>query len=419
MFILYNILLTLLAPIWVPWMLLRARSRREQPNWKERQGEFEIEPISGVRRVWVHAVSVGEVIAATPILRELKGLLPTHEIVLSVTTSSGHQTARERAVGLYDHLVYFPIDVARFQLAAMSRVRPDAVAIMETELWLNFLWAAKAVGAQTLLVNGRISDRSFPRARRIAYFYRRLTAFLDQALMQSKRDAERIEALGAKNVRVLGNCKFDEAADIDADPEAVRADLGIPHGALVIVVGSTRGEEEERFVLDALAALDREGVVIVHAPRHLERAAALAEAASERLGAAARRSAGQTGPYLVLDTYGELGRVYSAADVVIVGGGFANHGGQNLLQPLALGKPVLFGPHMQNFADAAREAQACGAGIVCVTPEELAEAMADLLGDRSRREEMGRAAAEMIARHLGASRRYAEAIAEACGKGNR
>src|SRR3954467_7180868 len=122
MFVLYNILISLLAPLWAPWMWLRTRARKEQPNWNERFGNYELTPRKDHKRIWIHAVSVGEVVASMPILQELKSELPDYEIVLSVTTSSGHQTAREKAAGLYDHLFYFPIDIARFELAAMQRV---------------------------------------------------------------------------------------------------------------------------------------------------------------------------------------------------------------------------------------------------------------------------------------------------------
>lgn len=413
MFVLYNLLLTLLAPLWVPWMLWRTARRKEKPNWKERQGDFGFEPRKDRHRVWVHAVSVGEVMAALPILRELGRELPDFEIVLSVTTSSGHQTAREKAADLADKIVYFPIDVARFQLAAMQRVRPAAVAIMETELWLNFLWAAKTFEAATLLVNGRISDRSFRRSKPVRFFYRALLKDVDRCLMQTEADAERIRAMGGRDVQVLGNCKFDQAAEgLDADPAEWREKLGLTPGKLTVVVGSTRGEEEEKFVLEALklAALDAQ---IVHAPRHIERADALCEQVRAAFGAVAQRSKGETGAYLVLDTYGELAGAYATADIAIVGGGFANLGGQNLIQPLALGKPVLHGPHMQNFREAALAAKEAGASLVCATPQELADALALLARDADKRAEMGAKAKALVEANLGASKRYAKAIADA------
>lgn len=408
---LYNLLITLTAIGWVPWMLWRSRKRKEQPNWKERCGDFQIQIDPKRPRVWVHAVSVGEVVASLPILAALKRLKPEIEIVLSVTTSSGHQTARERALEFVDHIVYFPIDVARFQLAAMTRARPHAVAVMETELWFNFLWASKSIRAQTLLVNGRISDRSFPRSMRIRFFYRALLGFLDRALMQTDLDAERIAALGANSVEVMGNCKFDQAAEgVVGDPQHWRDELKLESSKPVLVIGSTRGKEEEAFVHRALQIVGSEKVQVIHAPRHLERADELASSAQAAFGSVARRSRGETGPYLVLDTYGELTQVYAAADIVVIGGGFENHGGQNLIQPLAHGKPVLHGPHMQNFAEAARAAQKAECSRTCATPEELAAAIDELIRDPKLRAAMGQSAKELVQRSLGASERYAQAI---------
>src|SRR5688572_4301414 len=243
MFLLYNFILTIFSPFWVPWMIWRANKRKEKPNWSERQGDFDIKPDKDAKRVWFHALSVGEVIAALPILKLIREKLKDHEIVLSVTTSSGHQTAREQAAEYFDHLVYFPIDVPRFQAAAMSRVRPSVVAIMETELWYNFLWAAKAFGAKTLLINGRISDRSFPRAKFFKFFFKSMLKNLDRCLMQSERDRSRIADLGCKQAEVFGNSKFDQAIEgLDADPSEWRHKLGLEEGKPVLVVGSTRSE---------------------------------------------------------------------------------------------------------------------------------------------------------------------------------
>ncbi|HTQ10631.1 MAG TPA: glycosyltransferase N-terminal domain-containing protein [Fimbriimonadaceae bacterium] len=413
MFILYNILLTLAAPFWVPWMWFRARARKERPIWSERFGNYDLKPRKDNKRVWIHAVSVGEVVASIPILQELKKELPDHEIVLSVTTSSGHQTAREKAAALYDVLVYFPIDVPRFQLAAVQHVQPAAVAVMETELWMNFLWAAKVFDVRTLLINGRISDRSFPRSMRVRRFYRSLLARMDRCLMQTEKDADRIRALGAVQAEALGNCKFDQAlSGLDADPSEWRAKLRLEPALLTIVVGSTRGEMEEQLVLDAIAEIGLDTIQIVHAPRHMERVDALAEEVRRRFGTVALRSRGESGRYLILDTYGELDKVYSVADVVIVGGGFDDLGGQNLLQPLAHGKPVLHGSHMQNFREVADAAVWQGASAVCESRSELALRLRELIGDPEKRKAMGDAARRLIQANAGASKRYAKAIAE-------
>lgn len=411
MFLLYNFFLTVLSPIWVPWMLWRTSRRDKKPNWKERTGDYSIERSKDERRIWVHAVSVGEVVAALPILKGIRELDPTLKIVLSVTTSSGHTTAEEKTPGLVDHLVYFPLDVARFQLAAMVRVDPKVVAIMETELWMNFLWAAKSVDARTLLVNGRISDRSFPRARKLGFFYKSLFRFLDRALMQTEQDAERARTLGARSVEVMGNCKFDEATSADEmESETLRREFEIVEGSKVIVVGSTRGADEEAMVIEAIRSIGLNHLIVIHAPRHLERAQALGDAVRQAFGDVAYRSKKEAGKYVVLDTYGELGRVYALADVVVVGGGFGDYGGQNLIQPLALGKPVIHGPYMQNFKEAAGQALAAGATVVCSDASELASTLQGLLNGDEKRRSMSGAASSFVRSHLGAARRYAEAI---------
>jgi 3-deoxy-D-manno-octulosonic-acid transferase len=376
-------------------------------------GRYEI-PIrpAGERRVWIHAVSVGEVMAAIPILRELRARQPDLKLVLSVTTSSGHETARTRADGLYDHLVYFPIDVARFQLAAMQRVRPEVVAVMETELWFNFLWAADVFGARKLLINGRISDRSYPRSLKLRPFYRSLLGMVDRCAMQTQTDAERILALGAKSADVMGNSKFDGADEAAGDADTWRRDLGLVSEAQTVVFGSVRAEEFG-LVAPAVSSLLRQGVQVVVAPRHIERtdelASALAAAGVTKMGRRAQGQGAQEG-LLVLDSYGELSSVYAVADVVVVGGGFAQLGGQNILQPLALGKAVVFGPHMHNFRDVVAEASAGAA--VQTHAEGLLVEIERLLADDELRRELGSRARTLITRHTGASARYAQLIAD-------
>lgn len=414
MFWVYNILLTLLSPIWVPWMLWRANKRAEKVDWQERQGNLKLPLREGSDRIWFHAVSVGEVVASLPILREIRRLAPEAEIVLSVTTSSGHETARNQADGLFDHLVYFPIDVVRFTLAAMSRVEPKAVAVMETELWMNFFWAAKTVQARTLVLNGRVSDRSFPRSSKVGFFYRPLLEQVDEVLVQTETDRERFSALGAGSVEVLGNCKFDQALEgVDADPEVWKNRLGIPLNAKVVVIGSTRGDMEEKFVVDALTDERLKDVWVVHAPRHMETVPGLAARVSAAFESVALRSKGESGRYLILDSYGELSQVYSVADVVVIGGGFDKLGGQNLIQPLAHGKPVIHGPHMMNFRDVTDMADRVGATITVETVEGLRGALIELLEDDGKRARMGKAAADLVAENRGASVRYAERVVAA------
>lgn len=431
MFIVYNLILTLLSPIWVPWMIWRTKKRKESPNWAERQGSYEKSlPAKGKneKRIWVHAVSVGEVVAATPFLKELRAQNPKAKIVLSVTTSSGHQTAREKLNGLYDWLVYFPIDVPRFQLRAMQCVRPDVVAVMETELWFNFLWAADTFSVPVILVNGRSSDRAFSRSMKFRWFFRAMLKMVSRVLVQTEGDKSRFEQLGATTVEVFGNTKFDEAAGIvGADPAHWRQELKIPEGRKVVVIGSTRSEKEEELVANAFTGDGNHEYVFVHAPRHLETAdrlvetfqkvqrdtlsgLALADQGNIASKTIAKRTEGKFADYIVLDTYGELGSVYSIADVVVIGGGFDKLGGQNLIQPLALGKPVLHGPHMFNFRDVASASVEAGASIICKDGGDLFNHFDRLIKSPAEAEKMSLAAKELVHKNLGASKRYAEAV---------
>jgi 3-deoxy-D-manno-octulosonic-acid transferase len=321
--------------------------------------------------------------------------------------------AKDGPKELLDYVIYAPIDVPRFVLNAMAQVRPQVLAIMETELWMNWLWVARQWRVPTLLLNGRISDRSFPRSMRIRPFYAALLKYLDQPLMQTATDAERITRMGAKDAQVFGNCKFDEAAAGESNPEKWREELRLNPERPVVVIGSTRGEEEEAFVAEALADPRLADVQVVWAPRHLERADAIAERLQGQGVAVGRRSQGTYERITLLDTYGELGDVYAVADVAVIGGGFANLGGQNLIQALAKGAPVLHGPHMQNFRDVAEMAKREEASVVAVTPAELAQTLADLLADPARRQTMSTQARALVQQNLGASARYAEAIAEA------
>ncbi|MBL8060333.1 MAG: 3-deoxy-D-manno-octulosonic acid transferase [Chthonomonas sp.] len=407
----YNILIHILAPIWVPWVWLKSRRRKEAPNWKERFGDYSLPLDKSRPSIWVHSVSVGEVIAAVPVLRSIKKQRPDIQVVLSTTTSTGHETAI-KLDGAFDHLVYFPIDVARFMWVATWRVRPQVVAVFETELWLNFLHFAKQAGATNLLVNGRISDRSFRRSRWVMFYYQTLVEKLDRCLMQTEADAERIRTYGAKNVEVFGNTKFDE--NLSANPEARqywRNQVSASDDDVVIVAGSTRGEAEEAFLLEALSGLP--SVKVIHAPRHIEGVDGLIDRVTKARGVPAQRSRNQTGPYLILDTYGELGQAYSAADIAIVGGGFLPLGGQNIIQPMACGVAVLHGPNMQNFRDVAALAETAGASLSCRTPADLREKISLLISDPDLRREMGRKGHDLVESNRGASDRYAQAILSA------
>lgn len=380
-------------------------------------GEFPIHWDTCKPLIWVHTVSVGEVVAAISVLKELNEQWPDAQILQSVTTSTGHQVAQEKCLeaGLVDQLVYFPIDIARFQMIAMVRARPVAVVIFETELWFNFVHFAKSFGAATLLVNGRLSDRSAPRMRSLKFFYRHIFDHLDRVLTQTQLDADRFKMAGAKNPAVFGNTKFDEQLGLDPGMrERQREAFGIQTEDFLIVIGSTRGEDEVRFVLSALSGLDRSGVKIILAPRHIESALEVLAQTQLALGEAGLRSEKSLAPVIILDTYGELANLYAAADVAVIGGGFSPLGGQNLIQPLAWGVPVLHGEHMTNFKAATEASLAAGASITCRSPEDLRDSIFALQQDPLKRAKMGEAGKDLVSKNRGASARYAtEIITEA------
>jgi len=408
MIFLYNLLLNIFSPVILLWAWYRAKKRAEQPNWAERLGNYNIQP-GDKKRIWFHAVSVGEVMAALPVLRELRSRMPDYEIVLTTTTSSGHQTAKDKASDLYDYLFYFPIDFGRCMFRALSRVRPSAVVVMETELWLNFFHMAKEMGAKTFVINGRIS-RNYNLSLKLKGYYSAIFSKVDQVLAQSEQDAERLTALGARNVQVLGNTKFDQAVDnMSAHHFDWRHMMGIPDDAVCVVVGSTRSEMEEHFVMNGLAQVPNAWVI--YAPRHIERATDIGRLAVQHGFDPTYRTDARHGKFMILDTYGELASAYSAADIAIIGGGFDDLGGQNILQPLAAGVPVIHGPHMFNFKEATQTAHKLGAALEVNTPEQLGAALKQLCGDEARRKEMGAAGKQMIEASLGASGRYADAIA--------
>ncbi len=417
---LYNLLLLLTAPLWMSYVLTRIVGGSWRERWWERFGFVPIPPLANRRRLWVHCVSVGETLAALPVLKALRKALPDYEIVLTTTTPTGQRTAHDTARNWVDYIAYFPLDVPFAVNRALSRIQPDALILFETELWLNLVAAQRRRGGLVMVLNGRLSDRSFRRARALRMFYRSILRCVDCACVQSPTDALRFVELGLSpaRVEVMGNTKFDQALEsADASPDEWRARLSLPTGAPVIVVGSTRTAEEEQLVIEAccLVRAALPAVCLVLAPRHLERVPEVENLMRERGLNPIRRTQlplpdGQTTQVVLVDTFGELSAIYSVADVAVVGGAFAPLGGQNLFQPLAHGKPVFFGPHTHNFRDIAQLAKEAGVGFEVRTAAELAEGILRLLRDEKARQQIEKSARELIARHQGAARRCAQQV---------
>ncbi|MEM4410037.1 MAG: glycosyltransferase N-terminal domain-containing protein, partial [Candidatus Caldarchaeum sp.] len=286
---------------------------------------------------------------------------------------------------------------------ALMRVRPRVVAIMETELWMNFLHSAKLVGARTFLLNARLSSKAFQRARLLKFFYRHCLRYIDYCFAQSELDAERLRSLGKDNVVVMGNSKYDDR--IEHGRVDWRKELCMQEDEKLLVVGSTRSEYEEDIVLQALRGLN---VRVLFAPRHLERASFIVQRARSYGFDVGLRSEGETHKNLVvLDTFGELASAYSFAYVAIIGGGFEALGGQNVIQPLSVGCPVICGPHMFNFKQPVEEALAVGALEVASNSAELRDAIERLLVDPQERRRRSEAGKQLVERNKGAAMRVA------------
>ena len=388
----------------LPFALVRLwwRGRRE-PGYRvrvgERLGRYGFEPGSAV--LWIHAVSVGEVRASTPLVHALQQELTGHELLITCSTAAGRDTLKQ----IYGESVssaWLPYDYPAAVHRFVERFRPHLGVLMETEIWPNLLASCKAAKVPVVLANARMSERSARGYSRWNGLTRPAFASLAATCAQSEADAARLAALGATPVSVCGNLKFDmtpDAAQAEAG-RAWRAALGRP----VVVLASTR-DGEEKLLLDALSA-SMNGALALFVPRHPQRF----DAVAALLGPTAqRRSRGGPRPhdrFFLGDTMGEMTFYYSAADVAIIGGSFLPLGGQNLIEACATGTPVVFGPSMFNFAEASTLALAAGAAIQARDAEEAVRLAVALLSDNSRRAAMGEAGLRLCAAHRGAVQRH-------------
>jgi len=388
--------------------------------WRQRLGRLPSLPGRGGKRLWIQAVSVGEVQLARKLLEELQTADPRLEVMLTSTTPAGRKLAQKLASPQLA-VAAFPLDLPFCAAEALRRVRPDAVVLVETEIWPNLIRACAGGKVRVAIANGRISERTFPRYRFFAGALRPILEKVSRFLMRSEEDARRIVSLGgaAQRVEVTGDLKWDLPVT-QAPAAALRQELGLDPDAPVLVAGSTfKGEESA--VLEAYGALRQEfpSLQLILAPRHPARFEEVARALERRGMAFLRRSAATgsssatgTASVLLLDTVGELRRAYGAGTVCFVGGSLVKRGGQNLLEPAAAGRPMIFGPRTENFAEAAKALLAAGAGFRIESREELLPAVRDLLSHSVRCAEAGARGAALVAANRGAARRTAQRILE-------
>ena len=434
--LLYNILLLIASPVILVILLAKERCRRGLPQRLGfREGSFGLSGSSGWFRyfgqdkpkepdqpvIWVHAVSLGEVVATAPLVKELHRRHPHHRFVVSTVTETGREAVEQRLAGVAQHC-YAPLDFPWVVSRAIARIDPCLYLFVETELWPNLLRQLRCRAVPTVMVNGRLSSRSFARQRwgPIRSFYRTMIRTISLCLMQSDRDVERIVALGADALVVqrTGNIKFDQPIPAVRDSALARKGLDLLPEEQLVVAGSTHAGEEEALV-DAYRDLVEQypTAVLLLAPRHIERAGEVEAMVRTRGITVQRRTTiGETGAsrssgprVIILDSRGELAAIYGEAVVAYVGGTLVPVGGHNLLEPAAWGKPVLFGPYTDHCAEIAELLMQAGGGCR-VTKLDLAQQLSDFFRDADLRLQVGRSARQVVEQNQGALLRTVEAI---------
>ena len=401
-------------PFWLYQMLRHGKYRR---GFSGRIGRVppRLRQGSGKQVIWIHAVSVGEVLAISGLVGQMRRALPGYQVLVSTTTDTGQDLARKRFGE--ENVFYFPLDFGFAVRAYMRALRPQLVVLAETEFWPNFLRIAHSSGARVAVVNARISDRSWPRYQRFRWALRRVLANLDLFLAQTDSDKLRLESIGAdaNRIQVSGNLKFD--VSLPAPPpivEKLRRALAMEGAGPVLVCGSTV-EDEEPPLLRAFENLlvSHPRAVMILAPRHPERFDAVASLL-EQMGISSHRRSGWDGEPLaagvfLVDTIGELAALYSLADVAFVGGSLVPRGGHNIIEPAQHGVAIVTGNHTENFRDIVGLFQSHHA-VRIVSLAELPLILMQLVDDDSERMALGRRAKETILSQMGATSRSLAAL---------
>ena len=434
MLLLYNILLFIVSLFAIPYyglkMLFTGKYRHSLgPKFGINRPDL-YQDMKGKPRVWIHAVSVGEVTAAAPIIASLQSDFPGACIVLSTSTETGQAMAR-RIVPASVHLIYYPLDIPFVIRKVVRQIQPDIFIPTETELWPNFLRICKRQEIKIVMINGRLSPRSFRQYYRTRFFWKQFLADIDEMGVISEIDGQRAGALGMAQtkIHVLGNSKYDGLAAMvsPALREDIAHRLNIADTDRVFVAGSTH-EGEEIIILDVYKQLlnlypDFKLILI---PRHIERGQEVIRLVKQygfrdsltmteiNQGLSRRNQR-----VLVVDVIGELFKIYSLATIVFCGGSLVRKGGQNILEPAAWGKVVLYGPSMEDFRDEKTLLEEAGAGITVTDSHDLFDRILALLRDPETLTRKGQIAGQVIAANRGASQRYASLIKEVLMSKNR
>lgn len=416
-YLFYNLAFSLVLLLGAPYLLFRmAATRRFREGLAERLGLYRSGRFPREGSIWIQAASVGEVNAARPLIGLIREEFPRVPVVLTCQTAAGRAVAGKRLAGEVTAILS-PLDFAPAVGRLIRLISPRILILIETELWPGTIMAAGLQGVPVAVVNGRISSRSFPRYRKARALLQPLLRRIDGFGMRSEEDASRIRELGAEGerVRVTGNIKFDSLDLSASGAGGERVGWGWRPEDPVIVAGSTY-EGEEELLLTTYRELRDEfpGLRLILAPRHLERVGAVEEllrSAGEgyRLYSRLSGSDAETG-LVILDRMGVLSGLYREAAVVFVGRSLRGTGGQNPIEPAAAGKPVVFGPHMENFSEIAAGLAAAGAAVRAEDGAALTDRIREILSDREKGAAMGERGRAEVEKRQGASRRNLEMI---------
>jgi 3-deoxy-D-manno-octulosonic-acid transferase len=378
------------------------------------------------QRIWIHALSVGEVLSAQPLVKELRLACPDTALIFSASTKTGEKLAREVMATEIDLFVPFPLDIYSIVQKFINLIDADLFVLVETDFWPNFLHTLQRKNTPAILVNGRISQNSFARYQRFRFLFLPMFNTFQFISMQTDSDAKKMTELGvqADRVKALGNLKYDavlpDTVGWDQDQRPIsfyRQQFGISPEKVVWIAGSTHAGEEVA-ILSAYKRLSLlfPDLFLVVAPRDVERGREIKDIA-DKLGLTVRRRTAPFqdeefpgAPLLILDTMGELSRMYSFCNIAFIGGSLVPDGGHNPLEPAAFGKPILFGPYMDDFTEISADLLDKDAAIVCHDEDDIFEILKKLLVNVSIQKKMGEDAQALVLQHRGVTQRHIEII---------
>jgi 3-deoxy-D-manno-octulosonic-acid transferase len=415
--LLYNIALLIFSIFLFPWLLYRSLVKEKyRLGIRQRLGFYPkevLEKRSGKRLIWIQAVSVGEALAVNPLIAGIRKRFPGYQILISTTTLTGYKICNEKVAQSDDIAIFFPLDYYWTVKKALCLFKPSLILLVETEIWPNFVCVASRKGIPVMMVNGRISDKSFKGYSRLRWLMRIVLSKISWFGMQGAKDAERIIALGAESykVAVTSSLKYEGAIELAGrkyDKQAIRDELRMPKDSFLITGGSTHPGEED-ILINVYLGLKQEfpNIVLLLAPRHPHRVPQIEEylrthEISYNLRSKLSQKNTEFKPVVILDTLGELIKYYIVSTVVFIGKSLCGKGGQNPMEPAALAKPVIFGPNMSNFSESSELLIMSKAAIMVENEVELTAEMARFLRNPEIAKRMGENGAAAIMAKKGA-----------------